>query len=192
MRNECAGDQKPWSRTFPHPWGPFLSRGRDDLTRWPGVAGRGWGGAWCCGFPRSCRLCRRAVGVQLERPEPRSGEDERAGCRQAAADHRERGRACCWGWRMGKGAGCLPGGWWSSEWSHVHPFGACLVAGAMTVPSGGPGCSVTSSSAADAGSCDIASSPGAWRPLPVCYHVPGEGRAGCAGCGAAWASISRW
>jgi len=84
-------------RRISPPWGPLLSRGRGDLTRWPGVAGRGWGGAWCCGFPRGCRLCRRAVGVQLERPEPRSGEDERAGCRQAAADHRERGRACCGG-----------------------------------------------------------------------------------------------
>src|SRR6266705_1966470 len=36
---------------------------------------------------------RRCVGgVKLERPQPRSGEDERAGRRRTAADHRERGR----------------------------------------------------------------------------------------------------
>jgi len=34
----------------------------------------------------------RVGGVLLERPQPRSGEDERAGRRRAAADHRERGR----------------------------------------------------------------------------------------------------
>ncbi len=41
-------------------------------------------------------------GVQLERPEPRSGEDERAGRRRAAADHRRRGRGS---WGVG-GRGC--------------------------------------------------------------------------------------
>jgi len=53
-------------------------------------------------------LCRRAGGVQLERPQPRSGEDERAWRRPAAADHWERGRAwwvgCC-----GRIAGWSPG-----------------------------------------------------------------------------------
>src|SRR5258708_38776248 len=44
-------------------------------------------------------------GVQLERPEPRSGEDERAGRRRAAADHRRRGR----GSRGGGGRGDPPG-----------------------------------------------------------------------------------
>src|SRR5215467_13415141 len=43
------------------------------------------------GLPRSCRLCRRVGGVLLERPQPRSGEDERAGCRRAVTHHRERG-----------------------------------------------------------------------------------------------------
>ncbi len=42
---------------------------------------------------------RRAGGVLLERPQPRSGEDERAGRRRAAADHRERGRIPLrWAW----------------------------------------------------------------------------------------------
>ena len=35
-------------------------------------------------------LRRRAGGVKLERPQPRSGEDERAGCRRTADDHGQR------------------------------------------------------------------------------------------------------
>jgi len=35
------------------------------------------------------------AGVQLERPQPRSGEDERAGCRWVAADDGGRGRGRC-------------------------------------------------------------------------------------------------
>jgi hypothetical protein len=49
---------------------------------------------YCSGSFRSCLvLRRRAGGVKLERPQPRSGEDERAGRRPAAADHRKRGRS---------------------------------------------------------------------------------------------------
>jgi hypothetical protein len=51
----------------------------------------GWPG-FLRDLPRSCRLRRRAGGVQLERPEPRSGEDERAGRRRTASDHGKRGR----------------------------------------------------------------------------------------------------
>ena len=82
---------------------------------------------WLSSWLPGC--ARRAVGVQLERPEPRSGEDERAGCRQAAADHRGAGKSLRQGLADGRVAWlCAPDGWWSSEWSHVHPFGACLVA----------------------------------------------------------------
>src|SRR5258707_8174039 len=56
-------------------------------------------------------------GVQLERPEPRSGEDERAGRRRAAADHRRRGRGS-WGW----GAWVSPGvRGWRSGLTCTHP-----------------------------------------------------------------------
>ena len=75
----------------------------------------------------------------LKAPVRAPGEDERAGCWRAAADDRERGRA--WGWWLlvagvGGSAGWFPGRAWSAEWSHVHPFGACPGAGAMTVTSG--------------------------------------------------------
>src|SRR5258707_4619880 len=56
-------------------------------------------------------------GVQLERPEPRSGEDERAGRRRAAADHRRRGRVS-WGW----GSWVSPGlRGWRSGLTCTHP-----------------------------------------------------------------------
>ena len=68
-----------------------MSIGRVDLARWR---------AGCCRagltvfgiFLEAAGLRRRAGGVLLERPQPRSGEDERAGRRRAAAHHRERGR----------------------------------------------------------------------------------------------------
>src|SRR5260221_6191026 len=70
-------------------------------------------------------------GVQLERPEPRSGEDERAGRRRAAADHRGAGKRF-----SGLGVVGGPGIARLAEWSHMHPSGTCQVAGAMTVFSG--------------------------------------------------------
>jgi hypothetical protein len=55
------------------------------------------------------------------------GEDERAGGGQAAADDRERGRACWFRGRWVWGVGGLASrcAWWS-EWSHMHPSGTCL------------------------------------------------------------------
>src|SRR5258706_13324826 len=70
-------------------------------------------------------------GVRLERPEPRSGEDERAGRRRAAADHRRRGRVS-WGW----GAWVSPGvrGWRGGlTCTHPAPAGG---AGGQTGVSG--------------------------------------------------------
>src|SRR5690348_1893737 len=55
--------------------------------------------------------------VTLERPQPRSGEDERAGRRQAAGDPQGRGRAGC-GWIV-RGRVLVPGAW-LAEWSRKH------------------------------------------------------------------------
>jgi hypothetical protein len=70
---------------------------------------------------------RRAGGVKLERPQPRSGEDERAGRRRTADDHGQRGR--------GPFVLVYEGSWlspaWLAEWSRKHPFGvrpACRLA----------------------------------------------------------------
>ena len=78
-------------------------------------------------LPRSCRSRRRAGGVLLERPQPRSGEDERAGRRRAAADHWEarndpfvlvvKGRVC-------------PGRGWRSGLASTHPARAVYAVGA--------------------------------------------------------------
>jgi len=60
------------------------------------AAGLGWLFFWI--LLRSCPgLPAARSGAKLERPQPRSGEDERAWRRQAAEDHRRRGRAGC-GW----------------------------------------------------------------------------------------------
>jgi hypothetical protein len=91
-------------------------------------------------LPRSCPGCVAVwEGVQLERPQPRSGEDERAGRRRAAADHRERGRVP---FVLVVGVVGVPGAWWA-EWSRKHPFGVSSCSGrdAMTMCPG-PGCSV--------------------------------------------------
>src|SRR5258707_4858984 len=66
-------------------------------------------------------------GVQLERPEPRSGEDERAGRRRAAADHRGAGKRV-----SGVGVVGGPGIARLAEWSDMQPSGSCQVARAMT------------------------------------------------------------
>jgi len=77
-------------------------------------------------LPRSCPgLPRRAEGVKLERPQPRSGEDERAGRRQAAGDPRGRGRVGC-GWGL-SGVACVFPVRWLAEWSRKHPSGAAPV-----------------------------------------------------------------
>jgi hypothetical protein len=115
------------------------------------AAGLGMDGCCCGGFSSSLPVCAVArSGVQLERPQPRSGEDERAGRRQAAADDRERGRAF-WdlgcrgrvGWVVSPGD-VLAGG----VVSHAPIRHRAGQRDAMTVTSGGPGCSVRSSSAA--------------------------------------------
>ena len=49
-----CGPMRVYRKGITAPVGPLLSKGRGDLTRWPGLAGRGWGGTWCCGFPRGC------------------------------------------------------------------------------------------------------------------------------------------
>jgi hypothetical protein len=61
----------------------------------------------------------------------------------------------------------------------MHPSGACLgVAGAMTVTSG-TGLLSQVIERGNAGSCENASLPGAWRPLPVCEGAAlRRGRAG--------------
>jgi hypothetical protein len=136
---------------------------------WPGdlVRYRRAGRGLCLWlFLVAAGLRRCAGGVQLERPQPRSGEDERAGCRQAAADHRERGRAC-WVGLMGEDPGWFPGvRGCRSGLTYTHPAPA-WAAGAMTVPSG-DGLLSQVIERGNAGSCANASLPGAWRPLPVC------------------------
>jgi hypothetical protein len=85
------GIKSPQLHPNPHPWGPLSSRGCGEVARWP-VWPSGWRD---CSAGFSSQLPFRAVaqsGVQLERPQPRSGEDERAWRRPAAADHRERGK----------------------------------------------------------------------------------------------------
>jgi len=68
----------------------------------------------------------------LERPQPRSGEDERAWRRQAAEDHRGRGRGLV---AVGvvRGRVLVPGAW-LAEWSHKHPSGAAPVCGRLPWP----------------------------------------------------------
>ena len=119
--------------------------------------------------------CRRAGGVLLERPQPRSGEDERAGRRQAAAHHGERGRIPS-GLSITRGRAGVPGVRWA-EWSHKHPFGV--------LPVNAGGCHDHVSGDRAAQSCDraglVASScrwselPGVWRPFPV-WMPAGAGR----------------
>ena len=73
-----------------HPWG--LLRSRDGLV-WPGDLGvvTGLGRCLVRALPDGCAVAAAALaGVQLERPQPLGGEDERAGCRAAAADSRGR------------------------------------------------------------------------------------------------------
>jgi hypothetical protein len=78
------------------------------------------------------------AGAQLERPQPRSREDERVGGRQAAADHREeRRRGCCRAglvWRMASWFTSGVRGW-RSDLTCTHPT-LPEAAGAMIVPSG--------------------------------------------------------
>ncbi len=55
------------------------------------MASPGWALTVLRDLSRSCPgLRRRAGGVKLERPQPRSGEDERVGRRRGAADHRDK------------------------------------------------------------------------------------------------------
>ena len=96
-----------------------------DLLAWfPGGDGTG-----VVAFPRRCRLCRRAGGVQLERPQPVRNERARtneldAGKRRPIIGSEE--EAFC-GWADEKGRWVVPREVWLAEWSHMHPFGACLV-----------------------------------------------------------------
>jgi hypothetical protein len=83
------------------------------------AAGLGWLFFWI--LPHSC-LVLSAVrpGVRLERPQPRSGEDERALRRQAAEDPQERGRGRH---DVGlSGVACVvPGAGWRSGLASTHP-----------------------------------------------------------------------
>jgi hypothetical protein len=63
---------------------------------------------------------RRAGGVKLERPQPRGGEDERAGRRRTADDHGQRGRGPFV--LVYQGVVVVPGRG-LAEWSRKHPFG---------------------------------------------------------------------
>jgi hypothetical protein len=81
----------------PHPWGSLLSRGRGDLARWPGAATGVVTAGWLSSSLPVCAAARAGSSWSARSPR-RAGGDERAGCRQAAADHRERGRASRRGW----------------------------------------------------------------------------------------------
>jgi hypothetical protein len=117
----------PLSSTFPHPWGPSLSRARGDLARWPAAVGLGW--VPCsAGFPRSCRIsCRRAgrgsSWSARSRAAARTNELD-AGKRRPIIEGEEepltRGRPGLGVWWLVPRR-CVA---WRSG-SHIHPFGAC-------------------------------------------------------------------
>ena len=58
-----------------------------------------------------------------------------------------------------------------AEWSHMHPFGTLPGRGAMTMTSG-TGLLSQVIERGDAGSCENASSPGAWRPSRLAGSPP--------------------
>ena len=102
-------------------------------------------------------LRRRAGEVTLERPQPRSGEDERAGRRRTADDHGQRGRS----FRAGlSGVVLIPGvaGGVVSQAPIRRPAGG---AGAMTMCPGTGLLSQMIERGLAAGSCRLASVPGA-------------------------------
>src|SRR5260221_11235773 len=101
----------------PAPMGTLAVKRRWVLGRWLACGCRA--GLTALWLLRIAAVVPAAVwsGVQLERPEPRSGEDERAGRRRAAADHRRRGRVS-----RGWGSWVSPGlRGWRSGLTCTHP-----------------------------------------------------------------------
>jgi hypothetical protein len=77
-----------------------------------------------------------------------------------------------------------PGRAWLPEWSPVHPSGTCLGGGRHDRAIRGPGCSVTSSSAAWPAHAKTRARPGLGDPSrSVAASVSGAGWAGCVASG---------
>jgi hypothetical protein len=141
--------------------GTVAVKRRGVLARWL-ACGRRAGLTAMRLFPDSCRLCRCRVVLGYQRPEPRSGEDERAGRRGAAADHRGRGRGSWRGWR-GWGSSASPGCAVGGVVSHA-PIGHLPGGGCHDRDIRGPGCSVRSSSAARPAHAVLRAHPGLGDP----------------------------
>src|SRR5690348_2943771 len=94
---------------------------QEGVRSWPGDYARRRAGLTVLLDPSSQLPVLPAArpGVTLERPQPRSGEDERAGRRQAAEDPQERGRLVAVGL---SGVVCwFPERGWRSDLTSTHP-----------------------------------------------------------------------
>jgi len=156
---------------------------------WPGD--RGCSRADCSsGSSSQLPVSRRRVGgVLLERPQPRSGEDERAGRRRTAADHGRRGGSFRAGVVKGRSVSPVCGG---AEWSHKHPFGGPAVVGGRHDHVFGDRAAQSDDRARLlAGSCRVSELTRGLVTLPVCGCAVVAGFAGGAVSGAC-AAASRW
>ena len=147
------------------------------------VMSPGWGPDCSSGsFSQLPGSRRCAGGVQLERPQPRSGEDERAGRRRAAADHRERGRAPFPVW-LYEGSCAVPGCGWRSGLASTHPAPRSRAGGRHDHVSGDRAAQSDDRARPVAGSCRCCELARGLVTLPACggvvlvHAAPGAGAA---------------
>jgi hypothetical protein len=168
---------------------------------WPGPVTSCRGAGWdcCAGFPRSCRgSCRRVVRGPAGAPAAVAPARARARTNELVAGER---RPMIGGEEEPAGYGVRGLGWvagspscaWSSEWSHMHPFGTCRSGGRHDRDIRGPGCSVTSSSAAGPAHAETRAHPGLGDPsrLVTAPHLEPGADVVVVGLAARSASVSR-
>jgi hypothetical protein len=164
---------------------------QEGVVGWPGD--RVWPSGLrdcCAGFPRRCRVsCRRAAVGQAGAPaavapvraRARTNELD-AGKRRPMIGGEERPASAV----MVAGAGGCRGGspelCGLAEWVSQPPIRPPAGAGVMTMSSGGPGCSVSSSSAAGPTQDDLRARPG-WATPPGRSRRCRRGRGRWRGCG---------